>query len=315
MDAQSNERTAVSEIRWPGGAGYMNGSYMPITDVRIPVTDWGYRRSDATYDVVSVWDGAFFRLDDHIKRFRNSMNTLRLKPKETDEEIRAILHRMVGLSGLRTAYVAVDCLRGRSLPGERIHPVNARNYIVAFASPYHSLMSDEVIARGAHMIVASTPRIPQRSVDATAKNFHWADMTHASFEAEDKGADNPILLDYEGNVTEGPGFNVFTVTNGVIATPDFNVLEGISRLTAMDICKELGLRIEVRKIPAAELRDADEIFLTSTAGGIIGVSRIDGRIMNNDRPGPISQSVRETYWAKRAKGWHADPINYDVTME
>jgi branched-chain amino acid aminotransferase len=315
LNAQNREHASADTIRWPNGAGYMNGAYMPVTEVRIPVTDWGYRRSDATYDVVSVWGGAFFRLDDHIKRFRRSMDSLRLKPKESDEEIKAILHRMVGLSGLRTAYVGVDCLRGRSGPGERIHPVNARNYIVAFASPYHSLMSDEVVARGAHMIVASTPRIPQRSVDATAKNFHWADMTRASFEAEDKGADNPVLLDYDGYVTEGPGFNVFTVTDGVVATPDFNMLEGISRLSAIDLCEELGLRCEIRKISADELREADEIFVTSTAGGIIGVSRIDGRIMNNDRPGPISQKIRETYWSKREEGWHADPVNYDVTMD
>jgi len=66
----------------------------------------------------------------------------------------------------------------------------------------------------------------------------------------------------------------------------------------------------VRDVSVDELRDADEILLSSTAGGPIGVSRLDGRILNNDRPGPLSQKIRETYWAKRKAGWHADPIDY-----
>lgn len=311
--ANGNPTENVS--KWANGSAYVDGTYVPIAEARIPMTDWGYRRSDVTYDVVSVWNGSFFRLDDHLRRFRSSMNKLRLKPKESDEEIRHILHKMVALAGFRTAYVAMDCLRGRPVQGQRLHPANARNYLCAYAAPYHSSMSDEIIARGAHMIVASTPRIPQESVDQTAKNFHWADMTRAMFEAEDKGADNPILLDAHGNVTEGPGYNVFTVTNGVVATPDYNVLEGISRMAVIDICADLGIACEIRKISSEELRDADEIFVSSTAGGIIGVSRIDGRIMNNDRPGPISARVREAYWSKRENGWHAEPVDYSLANE
>ena len=303
---------ATEGDKWSAGAGFIDGTYMPIAEARIPITDWAYRRSDVTYDVVSVADGAFFRLDDHLRRFRRSMESLSLKPKETDEEIRRIMHTMVAKTGFRTAFVSIDCLRGRPSPGQRWHPVNSRNYICGFATPFHTGMSNEIAERGAHMIVASTPRIPQASVDATAKNFHWADMTRALFEAEAKGADNPILLDLDGNTTEGPGYNVFSVTDGIVATPDDNVLEGISRLTAIELCTELGIPCEVRKVSGDELRNADEIFLTTTAGGVIGVSRLDGRILGNDRPGPISQLIRSTYWSKRGAGWHAEPVDYSL---
>lgn len=310
-----SERPAETVPDMSAGSAYVNGAYMPVGEARIPITDWGYRRSDVTYDVVSVWDGAFFRLDDHLRRFRASMEAMRLKPRESDDEIRAILHRLVAMSGLRRAYVAMDCLRGRPKPGDRYHPINAQNYLCAYAIPYISLMTEDVMARGAHMMISSTPRIPQASVDATAKNFHWADMNRSMFEAEDIGADSPILLDFDGNVTEGPGFNVFSVTDGVVATPDHNVLEGISRLSVIEVCAELGLPCEIRKVPVEELRNADEIMLSSTAGGVIGVSRLDGRIMNNDRPGPVSQRIRETYWAMRSEGWHAEPVNYDLAAE
>ncbi len=99
---------------WSEGAAYVDGRYMPIAEAAIPITDWGYRRSDVTYDVVGVWGGAFFRLDDHLRRFRNSMRSLRLDPPESDADIRQILTECVRRSGLREAYVAMDCLRGRA---------------------------------------------------------------------------------------------------------------------------------------------------------------------------------------------------------
>ena len=300
----------MSAIDWAAGAAYMDGAYMPASEARVPLTDWGYRRSDVTYDVVSVWEGAFFRLDDHLRRFRASMETLRLKPKERDAEIRAILHELVRRTGLREAYVAMDCLRGRPQPGEPYHPAYARNYLTAFCIPYVWLAPAEKIARGLHAIVASTPRIPEACVDPRAKNFHWADMTRASFEAEDKGADKPILLDLDGAVTEGPGFNVFCVTDGVVATPDRNVLEGITRLSVIELCGELGLPCELRRVPEAELREADEIFISSTAGGVMPVTRLDGRILGNDRPGPVGARLHEAYWARRRAGWHAEPVDY-----
>ncbi|MGH7191467.1 MAG: aminotransferase class IV [Acetobacteraceae bacterium] len=300
----------MSNDPWRAGAAWLDGRFMPLAEAKIPVTDWGYRRSDVTYDVVSVWNGAFFRLDDHLRRFAASMAHFRLQPRETIEEWRGILHELVRRAGLREAYVAMDCLRAAAPPGLARHPVNARSYLLAFAVPYVWLMPPEVIARGAHLMIAKVRRIPASSVDPRAKNFHWADMTEALFEASDTGADNPILLDLDGNVTEGPGFNVFAVNSGKIATPDRGVLEGITRLSVLELAERLNLPCEVRPISADELRMADEVFISSTAGGIIGATRLDGRILGNDRPGPITERLHEAYWQSRRAGWHAEAVDY-----
>jgi branched-chain amino acid aminotransferase len=300
----------ISPSPFAAGAAYIDGRYMPIGDAAIPITDWGYRRSDVTYDVVGVRHGSFFRLDDHVRRFRASMNAFRFNPKESDEDIKAILHRCVALAGLKDAYVAMDCLRGRPPAGMPYHPAYARNYIAAFALPWISLLSSDVMTRGAHLVVAETLRIPGASVDPKAKNFHWADLTRGQFEAHDRGADFCVLLDENGCVTEGPGFNIFVVTDERIATPDTGVLEGITRRSVIELCEDLGLSIEVRPVPVTELRDADEIFLSTTAGGVMPASRIDGRIMGNDRPGPVSTRVHDRFWARRAEGWHATPVDY-----
>jgi branched-subunit amino acid aminotransferase/4-amino-4-deoxychorismate lyase len=297
---------------YAGGAAYIDGQYMPIGEARIPVTDWGYRRSDVTYDVVGVWHGSFFRLDDHVRRFRASMQALRLDPPETDAEIKAVLIRCVVLSGLRDAYVAMDCLRGRPPPDKPLHPAHSRNYLVAFAIPWVSVLSPQVQARGAHLIVADPIRIPDTSVDPRVKNFHWADLTRGLFEAHDRDADTCVLLDRNGNLTEGPGFNVFVVTDGAVATPDRGALEGITRETVFELCDELGIACAARPVAVDELRNADEIFLSTTAGGIMPVSRLDGRILGNDRPGPISSRLRERFWERRDAGWHATPVRYEA---
>jgi branched-chain amino acid aminotransferase len=292
------------------GAAYIDGRYMPIGEAGIPITDWGYRRGDTAYDVVTVSDGAFFRLDDHLKRFRESMDAMRLKPAESDQDIRRVLMQCVRLTGLRDAYVAMDCLRGRPKPGQVYHPANSRNYLAAFAIPFVWLMKEDVRARGVHMIVATVPRIPEISVNQRAKNFNWGDLNRGLFEAYDRGADNCILLTAEGFVTEGPGYNVFAVTDGRISTPDRNILEGITRLSVLDLCREMGIDCEVRQVPVQELRDADEVFISTSAGGVIAVTRLDGRIIGNDKEGHITAGLREQYWIKRKAGWHATPVDY-----
>ncbi|WP_159715962.1 aminotransferase class IV [Geminicoccus flavidas] len=301
-----------TETDWSAGAAYVDGQVMPIKAARIPITDWGYRRSDVTYDVVGVYFGAFFRLDDHVRRFRRSMDKLRMKPEESDEDIKRILTDLVRRTGLREAYVAMDCVRGKPAPHLPYHPAFGRAYLVCFAIPWVWLFSKEQQARGVHAMIAKTPRIPPESVDPTVKNFHWGDLTRALFEAHDAGFETALLLDQEGNLTEGPGYNAFAIINGTVVSPPRGALEGITRLSVKELCEELGIPFETRPIPRAELEEADEILLSTTAGGVMPVSRLGSRILGNDRPGPISAKLRETFWEKRRQGWHATPVDYDA---
>lgn len=293
-----------------GGASYIDGRFMPLAEAAIPITDWAYRRSDVTYDVASVWKGYFFRLDDHVARFRRSMAKLRMAPAESDADIRAIALAVAALSQLRDAYVGMDCLRGKPRPGLPSHPANARNYLAVFARPFAWIIPPDVQARGAHLIVARTPRIPSDSVDPTVKNFHWGDLTQALFEALDAGADGAILLDHQGFVTEGPGYNAFCVVDGTVLVSDHGALEGITRRTVIELCAELGIAVQVRPIPLAELRKAEEVFLSTTAGGIMPASRLDGRILTNDSPGPVASRLREIFWQRREEGWHGTRVEY-----
>jgi len=110
------------------------------------------------------------------------------------------------------------------------------------------------------------------------------------------------LIDRQGHVVEGPGFNIFVVKRGKISTPGRGVLEGITRRTVLEMGQTLEIPIETRNVSAEEVRQADEVFITSTAGGLMPVTKVDGRALGDGRPGPITHSLCEHYW-----GLHQDP--------
>ena len=286
-------RATGAKTDFSAGAAYNDGVYVPAAQASIPIMDWGFGKSDVTYDVVHVRDGAFFRLDRHLERFERSMAGLRMSLPHARAGIASILIECVRLSGLRDAYVAMITTRGMPAPGMPRKPSLMRNRFHAYAIPWIDVIPEDVQEHGAHLIIAKTLRIPPESVDPTIKNFHWGDLVRAMFEAEDAGADIAILLDADGYVTEGPGFNVFMVKDGEVISPDRGALEGITRGTVFDLCDELGVPWRIAPVTAEDFRDADEIFAATTAGGVMPASRIDGRILCNDRPGPISVRLKE----------------------
>jgi branched-chain amino acid aminotransferase len=293
------------------GCACVRGPYLPIAQASIPITDWGFLRSDATYDVVTVWDGAFFRLDAHLQRFRRSCQRWRLDPGLTDEQVAEVLAQCVRLSGLRSSYVEMICTRGQPPWGSR-DPRLAVNQFYAFAVPFVWIANAQQREQGLHVKISDVQRIPAASVDPSAKNYHWNDLTMGLLGALDAGADSVLLVDGQGNVVEGPGFNVFCISGGALVTPDQGMLEGISRRTVIEIAQSLGLEVQLRTLPADELRGAQEVLLSTSGGGVLPVTRVDQQVIADGKPGPITRQLVQTYWA-----WHANPaysrvIDYTV---
>lgn len=290
------------------GVAYVRGQYLPIADASIPITDWGFLRSDATYDVVTVWDGAYFRLDAHLDRFMRSCKRWRLDPALSPVQITDVLSRCVRLSGLRASYVEMICTRGKPPWGSR-DPRLAVNQFYAFAVPYVWLANAQQREAGLHVMVSAVQRIPAGSVDPTAKNYHWNDLTMGLLGALDAGADSVLLVDAVGNVVEGPGFNVFCVSRGAVVTPSEGMLEGVTRRTVIEIARSLGLEVQLRALAADELRGAEEVFLSTSGGGVLPVTMVDQRAIGNGSPGPITRQLVQTYWA-----WHAQPA-YSLAID
>jgi branched-chain amino acid aminotransferase len=296
----------TDEIQYPPGAAYANGAYVAIEDARLSVLDWGFLRSDATYDVAHCIENRFFRLEDHLDRFYRSAEKLRLQIPVAKEECAEIMRECVRRGGVGEAGY-VECLVTRGVsPSFSRDPRDAIPTFMVFAIPLGFILPKQRWEEGLHVHISRIHRIPPESVDPTAKNYHWHDLVQGLYEAYDSGAENVVLTDPAGNICEGPGFNVFMVKAGAIATPDRGVLEGISRDTALRLARELDLPVAERAIPAEEFRTADEAFITSTAGGIMPIARVDGTPIGSaatrGRIGPVTQRLRDLYWRK-----HTDP--------
>ena len=292
-----------------GGSVFIDGDWKPLSEAKISMFDWGFTRSDVTYDVASVWQGAFFRLDDHLERFFASLQKLHMSIPYDRAQVRAILHGCVRAGGLQDAYVAMVCTRGVPPRGSR-DPRLATNRFYAYALPFVWIASKQKQAAGIDLHVSSRQRISPQSVDPTIKNYHWLDLVLSMYDAYERGADTSCVVDAEGNVTEGPGFNVFVVTDGVVRTADRGVLEGISRRSVIESCGALGIALRVEPVGAGALANADEVFLSSSGGGVLPIARVDGRPLRGEFPGPITMRLQEAYWAMHEDPAHRDEVRY-----
>ena len=299
----------MTDPRFAEGTAFIDGEYVPVREARIPILDYGFLRSDATYDVAHVWKGYMFRLADHLDRFERNVAALRMRLPLSRDAVRGVLIECVRRSGLRDAFVHMTCTRGLPARGSR-DPRKCENRFYAFAIPFVWIASEEQRARGLHLHISSIQRIPRASVDPTVKNFHWIDLTRGLFEAYDSGAEVEVLVDGEGNVTEGPGFNLFVAAGGRLATPAAGVLDGMTRRTVFDLCQDINLGVDAESIPVERVRRGDEVFITSTAGGIMPVTKIDGVPLGDGKPGPLTKQLHDLYWSRKAAGWLGTAIDY-----
>ena len=289
------------------GCAFMDGSFMPIAEAKISVLDWGVIRSDCTYDVAHVWKRRFFRLDKHLDRFLRGVERLRMQLPFDRARLQEVLQECVLRTGLDDAYVSMTCTRGRPPAGIR-DPRLAKNTFYCFALPFVWLATLEQQAAGLHLHVSSIPRIAPESVDPTVKNYHWLDMEMSLFEAYEHDANFTVLKDQAGNITEGPGYNIFALHGGRWTTPTRGVLEGITRQTVLDLCKELNVSAETGVLSEAALRNADEVLVTSTAGGVMPIVKLDGGNIGDGTPGPVTARLRQLYWKKHTDRAWSTPV-------
>ncbi len=309
MAGRAGTEDPARRAPWPAGAAWIDGHYCPIEEAKISVLDLGVTRSDCTYDVVHVWRGRFYRLDAHLDRFSASMARLRLDPGHDRADIESVVHGCVRHAGLREAYVSMTCTRGRIAAGSR-DLRTARNTFYCFAVPFVWISSPDQQATGASLWISQVTRIPPQSVDPSVKNYHWLDLDVALLEAYDHDAELVVLRDLSGAITEGPGFNVFAYTGGRWLTPASGTLQGITRRSVIELASRAGEPVDEGRLTADDLCRAAEVLVTSTAGGIMPVTVIDGQPVGTGAPGPRTAQLRDRYWASHEDPLYSTPVRY-----
>jgi branched-chain amino acid aminotransferase len=289
---------------------YVNGEYVPKDQARISVFDFGFLRGDGVFDTTSAWNGRIFKLPQHLARLDLSLRAARIQCPLPLEELGGVIVETTRRCGLRNAYVQTVVTRGEPPLGVR-DLTRCAPGLVVFAVPYVWILKPEQIDAGGRAMISSIRQLPVQSLDPKIKSLSRLHLDLASLQGKAAGVDVTLMLDLDGHVTEGPGFNLFVVKAGTLYSPPEGILMGITRQTVFELAAENAIPAREAQLTAYDLYAADEIFLTSTAGGIMPLVEIDGRPIADGKPGPVSQRIHGLYWALRESARHGTPVYSD----
>jgi len=277
---------------------WFDGKIVKDEDAKVPVMTHAIHYGTSVFEGLrGYWNSKnlnIFRLDDHIKRFRNSGKVYSISLRFTDKEMaNAIIDLCKKNNVKESCYIRPFYFVGRH--GINLHvtedtPTHAA--IVMF--PFGELFNKNGIKTG----ISSWRRINDMSTPPLAKmGGNYLNSILATQESKRNGYDEAILLDHLGNISEAPGENIFMIRNGKLSTPppSSSALEGITKDSVIEIAKDLGYQTIEREIPRTEIYFADEVFFTGTAAEITPVISIDGKKVGDGKVGKITGKIRTIY--------------------
>lgn len=269
---------------------YVGGEFVPEAEASVSILDHAVLYGDGVFETVVAWQGRIFRLDAHVRRFLRSCSAVALDCPVTEEQLTELVVATVRRNELRDAYVKWILTRG-SNGTPLMDPAGCVPNLIIMARPYIDRSSET----GLRLKTVAVRRPPGHVLDAHVKSLNYLNLVMAKIEARAAAADQALMLDVHGRVCEAPGFNVFVVTDGVLRTPRHDVLLGITRETTMALAVELGFPVHETDLELYDAYTADEIFLTSTAGGLVPVTEVDGRTIGDGKPGPVLSALQDAY--------------------
>ena len=270
---------------------YRDGEYKPLREIGPSILDFGFIHCDSTYDVMPVYNGKAFCYDRHSTRFENSAKRYGLDLPDVDRL--AIIKELKRLNNVTNAFVWFLVWRGAPPSGNPRDIANCPIHFAMYIKPSYPIADSPIV--NLHLDT-NTNRVSDDYYGQEYKNMAWLDLT-MSQRNKPADADTTILVDVDGNVTEGPGFNVGIVKNKVIYTADKNVLKGITMTVVEDIAKNKGMMFCRLPISQQDFNNADEVFITSSSGGVTATQK----------SGPVTQELMVEY--EHMKETYATDLN------
>jgi len=277
---------------------WFDGKIVKDEDAKVPVMTHAIHYGTSVFEGLrGYWNSKnlyIFRLDDHIKRFRNSGKVYSISLRFTDKEIsKAIIELCKKNNVKESCYIRPFYFVGRH--GINLHVTeNTPTHAAVVMFPFGELFNKNGIKTG----ISSWRRINDMSTPPLAKmGGNYLNSILATQESKRNGYDEAILLDHLGNISEAPGENIFIIRNEKLLTPppSSSALEGITKDSVIAIAKDMGYQTIEREIPRTEIYFADEVFLTGTAAEITPVVSIDGKKIGDGKVGNITKKIRAVY--------------------
>ena len=277
---------------------WFDGKYVPTEKAKVPITTHAIHYGTSIFEGIRAYwneENLFvFRLDEHVKRFRNSGRFYNISLNFSDEEIINAITGICKKNKIKqSCYIRPFYFVGNY--GINLHVTDkAPTNMAIFTFPFGDLFNKNGISAG----VVSWRKFSDASTPTQAKmGGNYLNSIIATQEAKRNGVDEAILLDHKGNVSEAPGENIFIVRDGQLITPSLasSALEGITRDAIIKIAKDLDVEVTEREISRSELGMSDEIFLTGTAAEITPITVMDGKKISNGKVGTITNKMMEEY--------------------
>lgn len=270
---------------------YVNGEYVPEEDAKISVFDRGFLFADGVYEVSAVIDRKLVDNEAHLIRLKRSMNELSMTPPCSDEEIEAIQMQMIDRNDLDEGVIYLQVTRGAA-DRDFAFPTDATSSLVMFTQK-KNITGNATASKG--ISVVTRPDIRWKRRDIKTVGLLPASMAKQS--AVEAGVDDAWMVE-DGFVNEGTSNNAFIVTeDGKIITRHLGneILHGITRKAVMELAAQENLEVEERPFTPEEAYEAREAFSTSASAFVMPVVKIDGHVLGNGVPGPVSEKLRHLY--------------------
>ena len=262
---------------------FLNGSFMPLAQAKVPVMDRGFLFGDGVYEVIPVYSRRPFRIDEHLARLQDSLDGVRLANPHTIDEWRDIVLRIVADAGAEDQSIYLQVTRGPMAVRNHAFPATVLPTVFVMAEP---LVTPPAAQRSAGVAAVSAADIRWLRCDLkTTSQLANCLLRQLSVDA---GCVETLLF-RDGVLTEGAASNIFVVKNGVLLAPPKNhlMLPGITYDVVLELAAAHGLPHEVRDIAEAEVRGADEVWMSSSTKEVLPIVAVDDRLIGNGRPGPL----------------------------
>lgn len=278
---------------------YVNGEYYDKHDAKISVFDHGVLYGDGIFEGIRAYNGRIFRLEDHLQRLQDSANAILLKLPMSLKEIEKAICETVRLNELKNAYIRLVVTRGVGDLGLDMRKCRGGATIFIIADKIE-LYPDEFYEKGLTLITSTIRQKGLDQVTPSVKSLNYLANIMARAEATAAGAQEAILLNAQGHVSECSGDNIFFIKGGKIFTPPTSagILVGVTRQVVMELAAErLGVKVIERNFPRYDLYSADEVFLTGSGAEVIAGVKIDGRVIGKGVAGPMTRQLIKEFRA------------------
>ncbi|MDX9934548.1 MAG: branched-chain-amino-acid transaminase, partial [Sphaerochaetaceae bacterium] len=271
---------------------YLDGQFVPVEQAKISVFDHAVLYGDGVFEGIRAYHGQVFKLKDHIDRFFAGANALFLQLPFDKKGMTEVVLDSCRKNNISDGYVRLVCTRGADGLGLYPKPEAHKPRLFCIAGQV-ALYPEEAYRRGLNVITSSYRRNKATIIDPQIKSLNYLNSILASIEAHRYGADEALMLNDDGIVTECTGDNVFMVKDDEILTPPvwLGTLDGITRQSVIKIARELGYVVKEEPFTHYNLLNADEAFLTGTAAEIIALTELDGRKIAGGVAGSVTMKL------------------------